>query len=528
MWQWLHQLLFGPERPRTLEPTPRRGATPAQPPPATSSRASHSSRPRSAPPQSATLNLDAGAFAPASDEETRRRAEALRGGFLWLFGRRDIIPPAEDQRTQIIDRAMVAHGFISSEELAQIHAIGAEMDALRPDPAVAASLARQQIARDDEARKELKARKKAEAAGRKRQHAEAVAHRKRTDIIYLGRGVSAGLADRAADADRLTAAGLPVLATPADIAAALGIDIPRLRWLAFHAEAPTTTHYIRFTIPKRSGGLRELAAPAEQLAAAQEWILTSILEKVPTHDAAHGFVQGRSTVTNAAPHVGRSIIVNADLKDFFPSITFPRVLGLFKWLGYSPAAATVLALLCTESPRKTVSYAGTLYHVATGTRALPQGACTSPALSNLIARGLDARLAGIALKLGWSYTRYADDLTFSADAPAADQAGYLLARIRHIAQDEGFAVNEDKTHIQRPHMQQTVTGIVVNRRPGVDRDVVRRLRAILHQAKRTGLEAQNREKLPHFKAWLRGMIAYVHMVNPDQARPLYEAFREVT
>ena len=165
MWQWLHQLLFGPERPRTLEPTPRRGATPAQPPPATSSRASHSSRPRSAPPQSATLNLDAGAFAPASDEETRRRAEALRGGFLWLFGRRDIIPPAEDQRTQIIDRAMVAHGFISSEELAQIHAIGAEMDALRPDPAVAASLARQQIARDDEARKELKARKKAEAAG---------------------------------------------------------------------------------------------------------------------------------------------------------------------------------------------------------------------------------------------------------------------------------------------------------------------------------------------------------------------------
>ena len=169
----------------------------------------------------------------------------------------------------------------------------------------------------------------------------------------------------------------------------------------------------------RGGRLRELAAPAEQLAAAQECILTNILEKVPTHDAAHGFVPGRSTVSNAMPHVGRAIIVNADLSDFFPSITFPRVLGLFRWLGYSPAAATILALLCTESPRKTVSYAGTLYHVATGPRALPQGACTSPALSNLIARGLDARLAGIGHKLGWTYTRYADDLTLSADVPAS-------------------------------------------------------------------------------------------------------------
>src|SRR5204862_6251066 len=109
-------------------------------------------------------------------------------------------------------------------------------------------------------------------------------------------------------------------------------------------------------------------------------------------------------------------VVNADLTEFFPTITYPRVRGIFKQIGYSPAVATILALLCTESPRRTVVYAGKTFHVATGPRALPQGACTSPALSNLAARRLDSRLAGIAAKLGWQYTRYADDLSFSADA----------------------------------------------------------------------------------------------------------------
>ena len=98
----------------------------------------------------------------------------------------------------------------------------------------------------------------------------------------------------------------------------------------------------------------------------------------------------------------------------------------------------------------------------------PQGACTSPALSNLIARRLDSRLAGIAAKLGWQYTRYADDLSFSADAEAEPEkmTGYLLARIRHIAQDEGFVVNEKKTRVLKRSSAMAVTGIIVNRRPG--------------------------------------------------------------
>jgi len=320
-----------------------------------------------------------------------------------------------------------------------------------------------------------------------------------------------------------------VLASPADVAQALGISIARLRWLAFHSDAAETIHYVRFTVPKKSGGVRELSAPHRDLAAAQRWIFQNILQRLPTHPAAHGFVRGRSIRTNALPHVGRHILVNADLKDFFPTITFHRVRGAIEQLGYSPTAATILSLLCTESPRRTVQYAGKTFHVATGPRALPQGACTSPALSNLIARRLDSRLGGIAAKLGWRYTRYADDLSFSADAAAEPEktTGYLLARIRHIAQDEGFFVNEKKTRVLKRSAAMAVTGIIVNRRPGVRRREVRRLRAILHNAAKRGLDSQSRDD-PHFEARIRGQIAFVQMINPDQARPLLAALDAIT
>jgi hypothetical protein len=471
--------------------------------------------------------LDAGQFAPLSRKDTVRQA---RGAWLsssaW-WGRRDAIPPVSDKRTLLIDRTMVAYGLMTAEELVEIHKIGDQMLELKGDYALAEEQARQSIAASDAERQRNKEEKKAAAAERRRRRAEAVAQRKATDIIFLGRGVSRGLADRRANVEKLQSAGLPVLVTPADVAKALGRTIPRLRWLAFHSEATEMTHYIRFTVLKRSGGLRELAAPHRDLAAAQKWVLDSVLQKLPTHPAAHGFVRGHSIRTNALPHVGRQVLVNCDLKDFFPTITFPRVLGAFMELGYSPAAATIFALLCTEAPRRIVEYAGKTFHVATGPRALPQGACTSPAISNLIARRLDSRLAGLAMKLGWKYTRYADDLSFSSEAGQDSQpsTGYLLARVRHIAQDEGFVVNEQKTRVLKRSAAMEVTGVVVNRKPGVSRRERRRLRAILHNVKRHGLESQNRHNHPHFAEQLRGKIAFVQMINPDQARPLWEAFR---
>src|SRR5262249_44060748 len=151
------------------------------------------------------------------------------------------------------------------------------------------------VAEDAKAREERKRRKKAEAEERKERHAEAVALRKATDIVFLGRGVSKGLADRRANVEKLRAAGLPVLATPDDVAKALGLSIKELRWLAFHSEATARPHYVRFSVPKKSGGVRELAAPMPKLVRAQGWILEHVLEKVPVHAAAHGFVGSRST-----------------------------------------------------------------------------------------------------------------------------------------------------------------------------------------------------------------------------------------
>lgn len=474
-------------------------------------------RPAAPPP----LNLDAGAFAPLSDEEVRRRAKDLRWNWSTVnFDSRNQIPPAQEPRTALIDQAMVAHGLITPEQLVAIHEAGLRMLELRPGYGNIHQAGIVAVAADAAERARRKAERKEAAEKRRREHAEGVARRRATDIVFLGRGVSGGLSDRRSDVERLKAAGLPVLASPADLAAALRLPIPRLRWLAFHSEASAVSHYVRFRIPKKSGGTRELAAPHRDTAACQAWILHEILEKLPLNEAAHGFVRGRSTVTNAAPHVARAVVVNADLKDFFPSITFPRVKGVFQQLGYSPAVATVLALLCTECPRETVSYDGRTLHVATGPRALPQGACTSPALSNLVARGLDARIAGIARRIGWTYTRYADDLSFSTDTPGASRTGWLLARLRHVVGEENFTVNEAKTRVQRPNTRQSVTGLVVNKSPGVPRDTVRRLRAILHKARTEGLAAQNREGHPHFEGWVEGMIAYISMVNPARGRAL--------
>jgi retron-type reverse transcriptase len=438
---------------------------------------------------------------------------SFRGGFAFnqWWGRRDLIPPTSDARTLLIDRAMVTQGLLTPEELVEIHRVGDEMLRIKGDLLAARAEADAAVIADKAAREERKKQKKAEAAERDRRHAEGVARRKATDILYLGRGVSAGLADRRANVEKLAARGLPVLATPADVANVMGLTIPRLRWLAFHSEASTLTHYVRFAVTKKSGGMRELSAPHAALAAAQGWVFTNILSKLPAHEAAHGFVRGRNTLTNARPHVGRAVVVNADLENFFPTVTFGRVRGAFAELGYSPAVATIFALLCTEAPRRQVSYAGKLFHVATGPRALPQGACTSPALSNLVARRMDSRLAGICRKMEWTYTRYADDLTLSANGEAAKKVGYMLARLRHIAQDEGFVVNEKKTRVLRPNTSQRVTGIVVNHAPGVPRTIRRKLRAAVHRAKKEG-----RTISPQ----VAGMVAYVQMVNLAQAAGL--------
>lgn len=286
--------------------------------------------------------------------------------------------------------------------------------------------------------------------------------------------------------------------------------------------------YARFTIPKRNGKQREICAPNWQLRHVQQTILHKILSNVPVHDCAHGFVPGRSIVTNAQPHVGSRLLLKFDLQEFFPTITYARVIGLFTSLGYygrtvrfsrdddSCNVAPTLARLCVYAwnPKEWI------------TSYCPQGAPTSPTISNLICRGLDARCEGLAKACGGRYTRYADDLSFSF--PTDDVSiGRFRWWVDQICHQEGFYVNHSKFRLMRSSRRQTVTGIVVNDCLRVPREQRRRLRAILHDAEQNGLQAAARGRAG-FKSWLQGYVAYVNMVHPDEGQELMARVRDLT
>ena len=179
---------------------------------------------------------------------------------------------------------------------------------------------------------------------------------------------------------------LPIINNAGDLAKKIGIASEELAWLCYHRKASTIDHYSHFTIPKRKGGSRTISSPKPLLRQAQRWVLEKILSKVKVNSAATGFISGKSIVDNAKVHQRKKIILKMDLKDFFPSIKFNRVKGMFHTFGYSEGTATILALLTPESERKEVVFNGKKYFIALDDRRLPQGTCTSPAVSNIISR----------------------------------------------------------------------------------------------------------------------------------------------
>jgi retron-type reverse transcriptase len=371
--------------------------------------------------------------------------------------------------------------------------------------------------RIEESRKK-KAERKVLREKTARERRDAWVKRKKAGVVHLGDGVSAGLESSTSDVDKLTKAGLPAVSTPAELALAMGVPLGELRWLTYHRRGAAVVHYHRWGVPKKTGGVRAISAPKKKLARAQQWVFERVLSKLKVDEHAHGFVPAHSVVTNARPHVKKPVVVNLDLKDFFPTITFRRVKGLFAKVGYSESVATVLGLLCTEPPRVDVELDGKKIYIALGNRQLPQGACTSPALTNVICRRLDKRLAGLAKAAGFTYTRYADDLTFSAESN--EKVTFLLASVRHVLDDEGLVLNGDKTRVMRKGRRQEVTGVVVNEKTSVARDEVKQLRAILHNCAKTGLKEQNREKHPDFAAYLSGRVAWVKQVDPKKGAAL--------
>ncbi|AWM37745.1 Reverse transcriptase (RNA-dependent DNA polymerase) [Gemmata obscuriglobus] len=337
------------------------------------------------------------------------------------------------------------------------------------------------------------------------------------------------------------ASGLPVLPNEPALAEWLGVPVGHLLWLADPAGRNAISKGVRSYrvrwVPKPKGRARLLEIPVPPLKRVQRKLLADLLNHVPPHPAVHGFRPGRSIVTNATPHCGHAIVIRFDLTDFFASVPVGRVLALFLALGYRESVARLLSGLCTtrlasndwnERPNPLNDGSEHATRARLTSRHLPQGAPTSPALANLVALRLDRRLAGLAAACGATYTRYADDLTFSGGELLRRNAARFVRRVTLIAAEEGFALNRGKTRVMGGGGRQTVTGVVVNQRPNVPRAEFDRLKAILTNCVRHGPADQNRSGHPDFRSHLAGRVAYVAGVNPVRGRKLWALFDRIT
>ena len=339
---------------------------------------------------------------------------------------------------------------------------------------------------------------------------------------------------------------VPAITSPAELARFLEVEPNELDWFAdYQARERSSSdealrHYRYRWAAKPSGSLRLIEAPKPRLKQLQRLLLDEVLLHIPSHEAAHGFRPGRSVMSFVAPHVGRTIVLKMDLRDFFVSITCSRVMAIYLTAGYPEPVARLLTGLCTNTVPLTVwNQAGPLEldpsRSSTGWQArrlyrqphLPQGAPTSPALANLAAHRLDARLAGLARAAEASYTRYADDLVFSGGDSFARSIGRFPIHAAAIALEEGFAVQHRKTRVMRQGVRQRAAGVVINQKINITRDDYDQLKAILYNCVRLGPGEQNRAGVADFRAHLAGRVAHAARLNPQRGERLMKLFERI-
>ena len=279
-------------------------------------------------------------------------------------------------------------------------------------------------------------------------------------------------------------------------AALLGVEVNRLEEILNNVSG----HYQKFWMRKRSGGYRMISAPDKDLQAIQSTIYSRILSSVTiVHPAAVGFRCGRSVVDNAAPHLGKRYVLKMDIHDFFGSIRSPRVRQTFKKIGYPENVSKVLGALCCLH------------------RHLPQGAPTSPALSNIVGYEMDRKLAALAAEYGLTYTRYADDLTFSGDVFPKEQ---IIPQVKRIIRDEKFEPNHKKTHFMNQSSRKIITGVSVASgvKLTIPKSKKREIRKNVYFILTKGLAEHQRRIGSHDPAYLKrliGMLCYWRAIEPD-------------
>jgi RNA-directed DNA polymerase len=293
-------------------------------------------------------------------------------------------------------------------------------------------------------------------------------------------------------AGALIRAGLPIIFDVAHLAASIGTDESLLR----HVAATSAEMYFTFRIPKARGGMRRIDQPQEPLSTIQYWILRNILNHSAPSPWATAFVHGRSILGNATPHVGKRYVLSLDIENFFSSIRPKLVFRAFRQLGYARDLSVILT-------RLTVHREG-----------LPQGAPTSPSISNLVLKPFDVLVGDFSMRNRISYSRYADDLTFSGDF----SPGLVVTEVRRCLKFYALRLNESKTRLMQRHQRQEVTGLVVNSKVSVPRSIRRQIRQEQHYIQRFGVEShESFQKSLHGNrlAHLRGLAEFVLSVQSE-------------
>ena len=283
--------------------------------------------------------------------------------------------------------------------------------------------------------------------------------------------------------------GLPALKTIEDLAYSTRLSQGQITYLTYRTEHL----YKTYDVPKKTGKTRVISQPNRELKAVQAWILRNILDKLSSSSHSKGFDLGTSILENAVPHQGANYVLTLDLEDFFPSITANKVFGIFNSIGYSKKISSILTNLCVFRGK------------------LPQGAPTSPKLANLVSAKLDARIHGYAGPKGIVYTRYADDITLSA------QSLQKLEKAKHfigtIIADEDLIVNRAKTKLCGTKRQKKITGLVVSQfGVGIGREKLREIRVKIHH-----LFTDKSEDFSH----VNGFLAFTYGVDKKSYTKLY-------
>ena len=253
--------------------------------------------------------------------------------------------------------------------------------------------------------------------------------------------------------------------------------------------------YRTFYIEKKNGKTRKIDEPLPSLKEIQMWILNEILCNIEISPYAKAYVKGKSIKDNARFHRKQSKVLTMDISDFFPSVSFNRVLHVFRKIGYRENVAVMLTNLCCLEG------------------SIPQGAPTSPMLSNIIASSLDYKIIKYIGKDKIRYTRYADDLTFSGEFKEGD----LIKNIERIANREGFWINEEKTRTRYRNQRQEVTGVVVNEKMQINRRLRHKIRSDVYYIRKFGLDSHMEHvgiKRQNYLYYLMGITSYALFINP--------------